>query len=147
MGLRTDPPSSSWAPEPIPVAMAPAPRVLILDDDEGVRLTFARALLLEGYSVQVATTASEALQQVTRERPDAIFLDLKMPLVNGVGFLYRLREDPRNHAIAVGVITGVLAVDDATADDLVKLNAQIWHKPLSIEDVQDIARRLLRPQR
>ena len=126
--------------------MAPAPRVLILDDDEGVRLTFSRALLLEGYTVQVATTASEALQQVARERPDAIFLDLKMPLVNGVGFLYRLREDPRNHAIAVGVITGVLAVDDATADDLVKLSAQIWHKPLSIEDVQDIARRLLRPQ-
>jgi CheY-like chemotaxis protein len=126
--------------------MAPAPRVLILDDDEGVRLTFSRALLLEGYSVQVATTASEALQQVTRERPDAIFLDLKMPLVNGVGFLYRLREDPKNHAIAVGVITGVLAVDDATADDLVKLRAQIWHKPLSIEDIQDIARRLLRPR-
>jgi CheY-like chemotaxis protein len=126
--------------------MAPAPRVLIVDDDEGVRLTFSRALLLEGYSVQVATTASEALQQVTRERPDAIFLDLKMPLVNGVGFLYRLREDPKNHAIAVGVITGVLAVDDATADDLVKLRAQIWHKPLSIEDIQDIARRLLRPK-
>jgi two-component system response regulator PrrA len=125
--------------------MAPAPRVLILDDDEGVRLTFSRALLLEGYTVLVATTASEALQQVTRERPDAIFLDLRMPLVNGVGFLYRLREDPRNHAIAVGVITGVLAVDDATADDLVKLKAQIWHKPLSIEDVQDIARKLLRP--
>jgi CheY-like chemotaxis protein len=126
--------------------MAPAPRVLIIDDDEGVRLTFSRALLLEGYTVEVATTASEALQQVARERPDAIFLDLKMPLVNGVGFLYRLREDPRNHAIAVGVITGVLAVDDATADDLVKLSAQIWHKPLSIEDVQDIARTLLRPQ-
>jgi len=126
--------------------MALAPRVLILDDDEGVRLTFSRALLLEGYSVQVATTASEALRQVARERPDAIFLDLKMPLVNGVGFWYRLREDPRNHAIAVGVITGVLAVDDATADDLVKLRAQLWHKPLSIEDVQDIARRLLRPQ-
>ena len=125
--------------------MAPAPRVLILDDDEGVRLTFSRALLLEGYTVQVATTASEALQQVTREPPDAILLDLKMPLVNGVGFLYRLREDSRNHDIAVGVITGVLAVDDATADDLVKLSAQIWHKPLSIEDVQDIARRLLRP--
>jgi CheY-like chemotaxis protein len=126
--------------------MASAPRVLILDDDEGVRLTFSRALLMEGYTVQVATTASEALQQVTRERPDAIFLDLRMPLVNGVGFLYRLREDPENHAIAVGVITGVLAVDDATADDLVKLSAQIWHKPLSIEDVQDIARKLLRPQ-
>lgn len=126
--------------------MAPAPRVLILDDDEGVRLTFAHALLQEGYSVRVATTASEALQQVTQERPDAILLDLKMPLVNGVGFLYRLREDPRNHAIAVGVITGVLAVDDATADDLVKLSARIWHKPLSIEDVQDIARKLLMPQ-
>ena len=41
------------------------------------------------------------------------------------------------------MITGVLAVDDATADDLVKLSAQIWHKRLSIEDVKDIAREAL----
>ena len=71
-------------------------RVLVIDDDEGLRSAFARVLTREGYSVQVAATAEEALGQVARERPDAIFLDLKMPMINGVGFLYRLRENPAN---------------------------------------------------
>ena len=128
---------------PIHPGMSPAPRILILDDDEGVRLTFAQALIFEGYDVQVAGSAREALYSISRKRPDAILVDLKMPLVNGVGFLYRLRSDPNNEKIAVGVITGELAVDEATADDLSMLRAHVWHKPLSIEEVQGIARTLL----
>ena len=125
--------------------MARASRVLILDDDEGIRLTCAQALVLEGYSVQVAGTAREALYQISGERPDVILIDLRMPLINGVGFLYRLRADPKNHDIAVAVITGELEVDDATADDLLTLGARVWHKPLSIEEIQDIVRTLLTP--
>ena len=123
--------------------MTEAVRLLILDDDEGVRVTFAKALALQGYSVRAAGSAREALYQIARERPDAILVNLKMPLVNGVGFLYRLRADPANQAIPVGVITGEVEVDDATADDLTALKAQVWHKPLSLEDLQEIARTLL----
>jgi len=122
--------------------MAPA-RFLILDDDEGVRLTFAQALALQGYIVKAAGSAREALYQIALQRPDAILVDLKMPLVNGVGFLYRLRADPANHDIRVGIITGEIEVDDATADDLTALGARVWHKPLSIEDLHEIARSLL----
>jgi CheY-like chemotaxis protein len=125
------------------MAMEPARRVLVIDDDEGVRLTFSRVLRMDGYSVRVAATAEEALGQVEQERPDAIFLDLKMPFVNGVGLLYRLRQDPANQDIAVAVITGVPALDEATVNDLRTLNAQVWHKPLSIEDIQQVARTLL----
>lgn len=126
--------------------MASPPCVLVLDDDEGVRLTFAHALAAQGYRTQVAGTAREALFEINRERPDAILVDLKMPLVNGVGFLYRLRAEPTTHDIPVGVITGELEIDDATADDLIALSAKVWHKPLSIEDVQDIVRTLLTPR-
>ena len=122
--------------------MAPA-RLLILDDDEGVRLTFAQALALQGYIVKAAGSAREALYQIALQRPDAILVDLKMPLVNGVGFLYRLRADPANHDIRVGIITGEIEVDDATTDDLTALGARVWHKPLSIEDLHEIARSLL----
>jgi hypothetical protein len=41
------------------------------------------------------------------------------------------------------VITGEVEVDEATADDLTALRAQVWHKPLSLEDVHEIARTLL----
>jgi two-component system, OmpR family, response regulator MprA len=123
--------------------MAPARRVLVIDDDEGVRLTFSHVLMLEGYSVQVAASAAEGLGQLEHERPDAILLDLTMPFINGVGFLYRLRQDPANQDIAVAVITGVPALNDATVTDLRTLSAQVWHKPLSIEDIQQVARTLL----
>ena len=128
-------------------ANAPARRVLVIDDDEGIRSAFSRVLTLEGYSVQVAATAEEALVQVDQKRPDAILLDLKMPLINGVGFLYRLRQDPANRDIAVAVITGALALDDATVDDLRTLNAQVWHKPLSLEEIRRIVRTLLARER
>jgi len=125
--------------------MGPVRRVLVIDDDEGVRLTFSRVLRLDGHRVQVAATAEEALEDVDQERPDAILVDLKMPLINGVGFLYRLRQDPANQDIAVGVITGAPVLDDATVNDLRALNAHVWFKPLSIEDIQQVARTLLTP--
>jgi CheY-like chemotaxis protein len=67
--------------------MVSARRVLVIDDEEGVRLTFSRALRLDGHRVQVAASAEEALGEVELERPDAILLDLRMPLINGIGFL------------------------------------------------------------
>lgn len=123
--------------------MGPLRRVLVVDDDDGVRLLFARTLMQDGYAVAVAATAEEALQKIEQGRPDAILLDLKMPLINGVGFLYRLRESPANQDIRVGVITGTTSLDDATLNDLRVLNAQVWHKPLSIKDLQQVARTLL----
>jgi DNA-binding response OmpR family regulator len=123
--------------------MASLGRVLVLDDDEGVRSTFARVLTREGYSVQVAASAEEALRHVELTRPDAILLDLKMPMINGVGFLYRLRRDPVNQGIAVAMITGESALDDATMTDLRVLNAQVFYKPLSLEDVRRVVRTLL----
>jgi CheY-like chemotaxis protein len=128
-------------------ANALARRVLVIDDDEGIRSAFSRVLTLEGYGVQVAATAEEALVQVEQKRPDAILLDLKMPLINGVGFLYRLRQDPANRDIAVAVITGALALDDATVDDLRTLNAQVWHKPLALEEIRRVVRTLLARER
>jgi DNA-binding response OmpR family regulator len=121
--------------------------VLVIDDDEAIRSAFARVLTLEGYSVQVAATAAEALVQVEQQRPDAILLDLKMPLINGVGFLYRLRQDPANQDIAVAVITGAHALDDATVEDLRTLNAQVRHKPLSLEEIRRVVRTLLARER
>jgi CheY-like chemotaxis protein len=112
--------------DPISTAMGSARRVLVIDDDDGVRAMFSRVLTGEGYSVQVAATAEAALGQVEQKRPDAIILDLRMPLINGVGFLYRLREDPANQDIAVGVITGELALDAATVNDLRTLCAALY---------------------
>ena len=67
-------------------------KILIVDDDEAVTETFARMLKLEGYQVRTAVNAQKGLEEAEQSRPDAIILDLRMPLVDGLGFLRRLRS-------------------------------------------------------
>src|ERR1700709_1506930 len=71
--------------------------ILIVDDDEGVTQTFARMLKLEGYRVRTAVNAESGLQEAVRVRPDAIILDLRMPMLDGLGFLRRLRSSDAPH--------------------------------------------------
>ena len=118
-------------------------RVLVIDDDDNVRMLFARALKLEGYDVGTAATADEALSLMREARPSAIFLDLRMPFVNGAGFLYRLREDPAIRDIPVAVITGLTNLDQATQSDIKALGARVWFKPLSISEIGAVAKTLL----
>jgi two-component system, OmpR family, response regulator PrrA len=125
--------------------MAPTHRVLVVDDDEALRSVYSRVLTKEGYTVHMAASAEDALAYVKQERPDAILLDLRMPLINGVGFLYRLRQDPANQSIAVALITGETTLDESTISDLRTLSAQVWHKPLSLDDIRRVTRALLNP--
>lgn len=123
--------------------MAATPRVLVVDDDEALRSVYSRVLTKEGYTVHLSASAEDALAYVKEERPDAILLDLRMPLINGVGFLYRLRQDPANQSIAVALITGETTLDEPTIGDLRSLSAQVWHKPLSLDDIRQVTRQLL----
>lgn len=66
-----------------------------------------------------------------------------MPFVNGAGFLFRLREDPANQSIPVAVITGMPTMADAALQDLRALGAEVHYKPLSIDEIAEIARTLL----
>ena len=66
-------------------------KVLIVDDDAGVTRTFARMLSLEGYEVHVAFDGQEGLRETAAATPDAILLDLRMPLIDGINFLRELR--------------------------------------------------------
>jgi CheY-like chemotaxis protein len=125
--------------------MVPTRRVLVVDDDEALRSVYSRVLTKEGYAVHMAASAEDALAYVNQERPDAILLDLRMPLINGVGFLYRLRQDPANQNIAVALITGETTLDESTISDLRTLSAQVWHKPLSLDDIRRVTRALLNP--
>jgi DNA-binding response OmpR family regulator len=69
----------------------PSATVLVVDDDKGVTQTFARMLRFEGYQVHTAATGEEGLIEAKQRYPDAIIIDLRMPLVDGLGFWRRLR--------------------------------------------------------
>jgi DNA-binding response OmpR family regulator len=66
-------------------------RLLVVDDDEQIRDLFQRVLAREGHDVKTAMNADDALRQAQSVQFDGIIVDWRMPLVNGLGFLYRLR--------------------------------------------------------
>jgi DNA-binding response OmpR family regulator len=119
-------------------------KILIVDDDEGVTQTFARMLRLEGYQVRTAVSAQTGLIEANKSHPDAIILDLRMPIVDGLGFLRTLRASEDHRAIPVAIVTGDYFLDDAVSEELRELGAELRFKPLWLEDLVGLARNLLK---
>ena len=68
--------------------------ILIVDDDRSVADTFSRMLKLEGFGVATALSAETGLELADSVRPDAIILDMRMPITNGLQFLRVVRSKP-----------------------------------------------------
>ena len=118
-------------------------KILIVDDDEGVTQTFARMLRLEGYQVRTAVSAETGLKEAQTSLPDAIILDLRMPLVDGLGFLRRLRAQDQQRRTPVAIVTGDYFLDDSVSAELRELGAELRFKPLWLEDLVGLARNLM----
>jgi len=118
--------------------------ILIVDDDEGVTQTFSRMLRLEGYKVHTAMNAEAGLREAEDRRPDAIILDLRMPLLDGLGFLRRLRAIEDQRDIPVAIVTGDYFLDDSVSRELRELGAELRFKPMWLEDLVGLARTLLK---
>ena len=126
------------------LAKAREASILIVDDDEGVTQTFARMLTLEGYDVKTAFNAQKGLELAHERLPDAIILDLRMPLVDGLGFLRQFRVIDARRTTSVAIVTGDYFLDDAVARELRELGAELRFKPLWLEDLVRLARNLLK---
>src|SRR3954453_12476834 len=70
-----------------------APRVLVVEDDVDIAGVLRRSLDKEGYQVRVAGDGEAALEQSALFEPDAVVLDLGLPVLDGVEVCRRLRED------------------------------------------------------
>src|SRR3954453_14438220 len=119
-------------------------KILIVDDDEGVTQTFARMLRLEGYQVRTAVSAEKGLAEAQSQHPDAIILDLRMPLVDGLGFLRRLRAHDDQRQVPVAIVTGDYFLEDSVSNELQELGTDLLFKPLWLEDLVRLARNLLK---
>src|SRR5262245_9874437 len=68
------------------------PDILIIDDDPAILATIAEILHDEGYSVRVAGNGLEGLVALEQQLPALILLDMRMPVLDGWGFVQALRE-------------------------------------------------------
>ncbi len=117
------------------------PRVLLVDDDEGIRRTVSAGLELEGFAVTCANGGRAGLEAAARTAPDVILLDLGMPDLDGLEVLARLRDGGDD--VPVCILSARDEVDDrvrgleAGADDYVV-------KPFALEEVAARLHALLR---
>jgi CheY-like chemotaxis protein len=123
---------------------SPAPRVLIVDDDPATADTFSRTLRLEGYEVWAGLSAEEGLSLAQIHQPNAIVLDLRMPLTSGLQLLRAIRAIPGLASTPVAIVTGDYGLEDEMRDEIRALGAELRFKPIWIEELVTLARELLR---
>jgi DNA-binding response OmpR family regulator len=82
-------------------------RVLIVDDEPDILLMLRVNLEAEGYETSLAGDGETALRRIDEERPDAVLLDVMMPVMDGWGVLARLASaDPRPRILVLSAKSG-----------------------------------------
>lgn len=122
--------------------MQAKPRILVAEDDAGIRDIIRTRLEMAGYDTHTARTGVEALRRIRELHPQGLLLDINMPEMDGFGVLSALKTVPR--APAVLMLTARHAPDDVRR--AVQLGAKDYlTKPFN--EIQLLARvaRLLRP--
>jgi two-component system nitrogen regulation response regulator NtrX len=107
-------------------------KILIVDDEQGIRAALSQLLEYEGYEVRAVANAVDALSEYGKFTPDLVFMDVKMAGIDGLVALKRLRElDPR--AVVV-MISGHGTIQ--TAVDATQLGAyDFLEKPLDTDRI------------
>lgn len=116
-----------------------AKRILVVDDDQGILDSF-EVLLGDRYDLVMADNGYEALRIIETETPRLVFLDIKMPGLNGMDVLKRLQKDQKN--VEVVIITATHR--EETEREAKSLGAiDFLMKPLNIVDVERITSQVL----
>ena len=76
-------------------------RIMVVDDEENIRFLYKEELEDEGFTVELAKNGEEALEKIPDFKPDLITLDIKMPGMNGIEVLKRVREKDRKLPIVL----------------------------------------------
>jgi CheY-like chemotaxis protein len=104
---------------------------------------FSRTLRLEGFEVWAANSAAEGLRLARQHRPDAVILDLRIPLTRGLDALRSLRALPGLTATPITIVTGDYYLAEAQADEIRALGADVRFKPLWLDELVSLARHMV----
>lgn len=117
--------------------------ILVIDDEEAVRDAFEMALDECGYVVETAASGEEGLEKSSRTKPDLIFLDLKMPGIDGVETLRRMQNYCAD--VPVYIVTAFYQEYFEPLKRLAEEGAtfEVAQKPLNGDQIRNIVRGML----
>jgi two-component system response regulator (stage 0 sporulation protein F) len=113
--------------------------ILVVDDEQGILESF-EAMLGDDYTLVTLDNGFEAIEYAKSHKPRLIFLDIKMPGMNGIEVLKRLRRDEIDAAVVVVTATTQAQYEDE-AEEL-GITAYL-RKPFEVDDVEGITRSVL----
>jgi len=118
-------------------------RILVVEDERGVRLLLRRLLEAAGASVAVATSPDEALAEFDRQPPDVLVSDIRMPGGDGYQLIRRVRERPADRG---GRIPAVALSGSVGSEDITKILAagfqKFIRKPFGVAEMREAIRTL-----
>lgn len=117
------------------------PKILIIDDEKAIQSAMQKALKNEGYALCFANNGKEGIKLLEQESPTVVFLDLRMPEMDGITFLKHAKLT-YDAPYTVVVITG--HGDDKDINECYKLGVtNFLRKPLSMVEVCCLAKRCI----
>ena len=121
-------------------------RILIIDDEQDIRTYLSTLLEDQGYKTIQAKDGVEAMDNVQKDPPDLITLDISMPEKSGIRFFREIKTDNRWKHIPIVVVTGV-SEDMRTfisSRHQVPAPEGFVSKPINQEEILDLIRSLLK---
>jgi DNA-binding response OmpR family regulator len=115
-------------------------KILVIDDEKNIRLTLSECLETSNYDVETAVSGEHGMNKYNESKYDVILLDMKMPGIDGMEVLRRIKEqDPLQNII---MITAHGTIE--TAVEAMKLGAIDYiRKPFTPDEIRSIVRRVL----
>ena len=109
-------------------------RVLIAEDDPGSRWALSTLLTKLGHDCEVARDGREAIEKAAAFAPEAIVMDLMMPVLSGVEAIRRLKADPRTRSIPIVALSANVTPSGATEARRAGCDAFLT-KPLALTEL------------
>ena len=121
---------------------AAKPRILVVEDDQDLRTILRLQLMSSGFEVTETTNGAEGFAAIRAETPDCVILDLMMPVMDGFGFLKRVRSLNDLQDVPIMILT-------ASDDERNKIRGYQYQadaymsKPYDLEELTAEVRKLI----